>query len=131
MNIMNNIINRLSFILREAPLKIYAFSDSDLSQKPSVNKWSKKEIIGHLCDSAINNLSRFVRAQFEEQRFRVVPYAQEDWVRINHYNDMSIDDVLDYWVKINKQIGQIISNIPEDKLGVACELGNAAFREGE
>lgn len=124
-------MGRLNFILSEAPQKITEFPEIELSRKPSMNKWSKKEIIGHLCDSAINNLSRFVCAQLEEQPFKVIPYAQDEWVRINNYNEMGINDILNFWSAVNKQIIQIISNIPEEKLAVICSLGNAAFREGE
>ena len=131
MNVLNNSINRISFLLNEVPDKIKLIPDGELSLKPSPGKWSKKEILGHLCDSGINNLSRFTRAQFEDEPFRVIPYGQDDWVRLNHYNEMKSDDVLTYWIAINKQIVQIISNIPEAKLGVICSLGNAAFREGE
>lgn len=131
MNVMNNTINRLNFILGEAPVRINKFSDSELSLKPSENKWSKKEIMGHLCDSAINNLSRFIRAQFEDEPFMVVPYAQDDWVRVNHYNKMKIEEVINYWRSLNSQIINVIINIPEDKLAVLCDLGNDAFREGE
>lgn len=129
MNVLNNSINRLNYLISEVPEKFKQFSEKELSTKPAPGKWSKKEILGHLCDSAINNLSRFIRAQFEEEPFRVVPYAQDDWVRLNHYNEMKIEDVLNYWVAINKQIVKVVSNIPEDKLGVMCVLGNAAFRE--
>ena len=131
MNILNNTINRLNSLINEVPGKIKQINSDDLSYKKSPGKWSKKEILGHLCDSAINNLSRFVRAQFEEQPFKITPYAQDDWVRINHYNEMETGELLDYWVSLNKQIVQIISIIPEEKLAVQIELGDAAFREGE
>src|SRR6187455_613628 len=124
MNIMNNIINRINYILLVFPERIQMFSEEDLSRKPAPNKWSKKEIIGHLCDSAVNNLSRFIRAQFEDEPFKVIPYAQDEWVELNHYNYMSMKDILRYWVTLNKQIVQIISNIPEDKLAVICDVGN-------
>lgn len=131
MNILNNTINRLNSLINEVPGKIKQINFDDLSYKKSPGKWSKKEILGHLCDSAVNNLSRFVRAHFEEQPFKITPYAQDDWVRINHYNEMETGELLDYWVSLNKQIVQIISNIPEEKLAVQIELGDAAFREGE
>ena len=131
MNVLNNAINRLNSIINEVPCKINQIPANELSFKKTPGKWSKKEILGHLCDSAINNLSRFVRAQFEEQPFKITPYAQDDWVRINHYNEMEIGELLDYWLSLNKQIVQVISNIPEEKLAVQIELGDAAFREGE
>lgn len=129
MNVLMNTINRMNSLINDVPGKVKQIPAGDLSFKKSPGKWSKKEILGHLCDSAINNLSRFVRAQFEEQPFKITPYAQDDWVIINHYNDMDTDAILNYWVSLNKQIVQIVSGIPEEKLAVTIELGDAAFRE--
>lgn len=55
--------SRLKEILQETPIKLSSLSDEDASQKPNPKKWSKKEILGHLIDSASNNHQRFVRAQ--------------------------------------------------------------------
>lgn len=129
MNILNNTINRLNSLINEVPGKIKQINSDDLSYKKSPGKWSKKEILGHLCDSALNNLSRFVRAQFEEQPFKITPYAQDDWVRVNHYNEMKTVELLNYWVIVNKQIVQIITNIPEEKLAGTIVFGDDAFRE--
>ncbi|HMQ80036.1 MAG TPA: DinB family protein [Ignavibacteria bacterium] len=128
-NVLSNSINRISSLLNEVPEKVMSIAPAEIVFKKSPEKWSKKEILGHLCDSAVNNLGRFVRAQFEEQPFKIIPYAQDDWVRINHYNVMETGELLNYWVSLNRQIVQIISNIPEEKLAVTIELANAAFRE--
>ncbi len=127
MNVLYNTINRLNFLIGEVPQKIKAISENELSHKPAPNKWSKKEILGHLCDSAVNNLSRFVRAQFEPEPFKVISYMPDEWVMLNHYNDMSINEVLQLWGTLNNQIARILTKMPEDKLAVICELGNAAF----
>ena len=37
-------------------------SDEKAVFKPNPSKWSKKEILGHLIDSACNNQQKFVRA---------------------------------------------------------------------
>jgi len=116
-------------LISDVPKKVSHIPESEFTFKPSPEKWSKKEIMGHLCDSAINNLSRFVRAQFEAKPFVIVPYAQDDWVKCNNYNDMETSELLKYWASLNKQIVRVISNIPEAKLAVTLELGNAAFRE--
>ncbi len=131
MDLMKNIINRLKFLLYEVPEKLSNLSGNELSLKPHEDKWSKKEIIGHLCDSAINNLSRFVRGQFEKQPFKVISYNQDKWVKVNHYNEIKIEEIINYWRSLNRQIINVITNIPEDKLAVVCNLGNAAFREVE
>jgi hypothetical protein len=48
------------------------------SRRPlSKGKWSAREVIGHLIDSAANNHQRFVRAQFRDDL--VFPgYEQEE-----------------------------------------------------
>jgi len=123
MNVINNTINRLSYIVNECPGMISSFSEEVLSNKISPDKWSKKELLGHLCDSAINNLSRFVRAQFEEQPFKLLKYEQNEWVKLNNYQSDSKDNVLNLWIILNKRIIDVITKIPEEKLGFQCDLG--------
>ncbi len=48
-----------------------------MSIKLFPNKWSKKEIIGHLINSATNNHQRFVRCQFET--IPKIVYDQNKW----------------------------------------------------
>jgi hypothetical protein len=74
----------------------------DWGTKPSVNKWSKKEIIGHLIDSAQVNLQRFVRCTYEEN-FKLI-YAQDEWVAAAHYQDAEVKEILDLWILLNWQI---------------------------
>lgn len=131
MNILNNITNRMAGLIERIPESIMEIPVDEMEFKRTPGKWSKKEILGHLCDSAINNLSRFVRAQFEGQPFKIEPYVQDEWVKLNNYQETDIEKILNYWVILNRQIVNIISIIPEDKLGVVCDLGQAAFREGE
>ena len=129
MNVLNNTLNRINSLINDVPERFNQIPADELIFKKLPEKWSKKEILGHLCDSAVNNLSRFVRAQFEEQPFELTPYAQDDWVRVNHYNEMKTVELLNYWVIVNKQIVQIITNIPEEKLAGTIVFGDDAFRE--
>lgn len=129
MNVLFNTINKLTRYVNEVPENILMISEADLSFKSKPGKWSKKEILGHLCDSAINNLSRFIRAQFEAEPFVVNTYMQDEWVKINNYQEMSTKDVAELWMTLNKQIVNVISKIPEDKLGIECDVSRAAFRE--
>ncbi len=129
MDVLVNSINRITANVTNTIENLSAFSNDELSNRPAEGKWSKKEIIGHLCDSAVNNLSRFIRAQFEPEPFVVTRYSQNEWVKLNGYNEMDINDVLSYWQSLNRQIVHIIRNIPPDKLAVKLDLGDAAFRE--
>jgi hypothetical protein len=93
--------------------------DDDWSSKPSPNKWSKKEIIGHLIDSAQINLQRFVRCTYEEN-FRLT-YEQNEWVAVQHYQDVEIKELLDLWILLNRQIIRVWECYPADRLTARCD----------
>ncbi|HMJ46501.1 MAG TPA: DinB family protein [Ferruginibacter sp.] len=80
------------------------------SYKPHENKWSKKELIGHLIDSAQNNIRRFLVAQYEDKP--QIVYAQEHWVAAAGYNDAPLKELIDLWVLIHRQMVRVLKNIP-------------------
>ncbi len=86
---------------------------------PSPGKWSNKEIIGHLCDSAQINLQRFIRCTYEEN-FKLI-YEQDKWVSIQHYQQMNIGDLLQLWKLLNLQIARVLHNYPADRWQVECD----------
>ncbi len=78
-------------------------------------KWSHKEIVGHLIDSASNNHQRFVRAQYTSDL--VCPsYEQDVWVTAQKYDDESWPDLVHLWAAYNLHLAHIISVMPEDAL---------------
>jgi len=91
--------------------------DRDLMlQKPAPGKWSKQEILGHLIDSALNNLKRFIDAQYAPQPYQVMRYQQDDCVIINRYQQLPLEHLLQLWSFLNKQIVYVVNNIPAEKL---------------
>jgi hypothetical protein len=91
----------------------------DWDTRPSPGRWSKKEIIGHLCDSAMINLQRFVRCTYEEN-FKLI-YEQEEWVQAQHYQDMDTDQLLQLWKLLNLQIIHVLDHYPPDRLQAKCD----------
>ena len=77
--------------------------------------WCAKQILGHLIDSAANNHARFVRAQLQDDLW-FEGYAQEDWVRIQKYEQEAWVSLVDLWTNYNLHLYHIISNIPADVL---------------
>lgn len=78
--------------------------------KPGSEKWSKKEILGHLCDSASNNLRRFGLIKSSTTLVKIEPYDQNYWVAINNYQDaFSMADVIHLWKLLNKQIINVLN----------------------
>ncbi len=89
------------------------------SIRPSPKKWSKKEIIGHLIDSAQNNIRRFIVAQYDNNPFIV--YRQDDWVSINNYQSYQLEDLVQLWFLLNKQICSILSNMSQEIFQRTCQ----------
>lgn len=84
-------------------------------------KWSKKELIGHLIDSAANNHHRFVKAQFTA-RLLITRYDQEAWVKYQDYGNESWAHLVQFWKSYNLHLLHIASRIPEEKRSTVCQL---------
>jgi hypothetical protein len=94
----------------EQLLKISA-EKSDVPR--AAGKWSPKEIIGHLIDSASNNHQRFVRAQFTDDLV-FAGYEQEGWVRVQNYQGESWSELVQLWKLYNQHILHLMSRVPEE-----------------
>ena len=113
--------------IETVPESLKTLPEEELSFKPNPDKWSKKELLGHLCDSAINNLSRFIKAQFEAIPFAVNTYDQDEWVKAAHYNDMTLNEVLSFWEAANRNIINVISSYTPEMLQYECFLDGGDF----
>ena len=92
--------------------RLLAVPDADAARHPAPGKWSSKEIIGHLIDSAANNHLRFVRAQFTDNL--VSPgYPQEEFVRAQHYQQAPWPSLVALWRDYNLHIARVIEAMPD------------------
>jgi len=87
----------------------------DIASAKEPEKWSKKEIIGHLIDSASNNHQRFVRAQFKDDLI-FQGYNQNEWVNVQDYQKMSWLSMINLWKEFNLLIVHVSERIPESLL---------------
>jgi hypothetical protein len=120
---LSNAIERLSYLCSTIPALLKAIPKEEFCDKLSRDKWSKKEMIGHLIDSATNNHQRFIRVQFEEVPFIV--YDQNEWNESSHYQDMDADHIIDFWKNYNLHLLELIKRIPADKLLRECRTNEA------
>ncbi len=84
-------------------------SESSISFRSCPNKWSKKEILGHLIDSGINNYQRFTAIQIEEKPFIITPYDQDKLVFVNDYQNANLYELMGLWLSINRRIIRILN----------------------
>jgi hypothetical protein len=98
-----------------------AIPEGKASTKPQPNKWSPKEIIGHLIDSASNNHQRFVRAAV--QRELTFPgYDQEALVVLVRPNDAGWELLVRLWESYNRYLAHAIAHLPESAAEVSCAI---------
>ena len=100
----------LEVLLFKGEKYINECSEEDFSKKISYDRWSKKEILGHLIDSGINNLQRFTEIQFQNKPYQVRKYKQEELVKANDYQNADTKQLLDFWLALNYRIGNLIEN---------------------
>lgn len=112
---MKAVADHLRQTLQEALHALRAISDDEASIKSQPERWSKKEIIGHLIDSASNNQQKFVRTM-EERHVDFVAYNQDFWVTKQQYNNRSWDELITFWHAYNLHIAHIIESVNEASL---------------
>jgi hypothetical protein len=89
--------------------RLGTFDDSEAGRPTAPGKWSKKEIVGHLIDSAANNHSRFIRAQLQDDLV-FAGYDQDAWVRLQRYGDRSWGDLVRLWQAYNHHIACVMES---------------------
>ncbi len=109
-------MKQLETYIESFPIKMKQFSSEELLTRPAPGKWSTQEILGHLIDSAINNLKRFTEIQFLSQPYTVISYMQNDLVIVNDYQNLPLQHLLNLWQALNRQIVLVVKNIPIEKL---------------
>lgn len=91
------------------------------SARPAPGKWSKKEVIGHLVDSAHNNIRRLVCGQYQDAPHII--YHQEEWVGLQHYQEYDSVELLNLWVALNRHLAHILRQMPERNYERLCDMG--------
>lgn len=120
---MKQTVEELDQIVRTYSKKIRSIPENEFSVKPQPNKWSKKEVLGHLIDSAQNNLRRFICGQYEATPPKIV-YEQILWVTSNNYADADCSEVITLWELLNKRIMAVLSQMPKSAYTLKCDTGH-------
>ena len=108
-------------IVRELP-NLRGVSEERAAVPRGAGKWSPKEELGHLIDSAANNHLRFVNAATAPE-YRGPTYAQEAWVQLHGYRDMPWEEIVAFWFQYNRLLVRVIAAIPAGKMETVCTVG--------
>jgi len=114
--------------------QLFDLHDSQMS-KPrvvdGVGGWSRKEILGHLVDSANINHQRVIESTLSGS-IVFTGYAHQEWVTLNDYQNTDWEEIVTLWCAINMQFCTMIERIPPetlDKAHTEHSYQSTAFRE--
>ena len=85
--------------------------DDATARRPAAGKWSPREIVGHLIDSASNNHQRFVRARWQDDLV-FTGYDQDAWVEAQRYQQTSWQELLTLWASYNRHLARVMASVP-------------------
>jgi hypothetical protein len=120
---MIHLANALQGIIDGAVPRLRAIPENRVTRDRGAGKWTGKEILGHLIDSAANNQQRFVRARHGDPV--IFPaYDQNQWVEAHGYRTRRWLEVVEIWTAYNTQIAQVMSSMPASRRAVRCVIGN-------
>jgi hypothetical protein len=126
---MENEIKRLKQDIELVEKLFSTNSIINFEEKSTPLVWSKKEILGHLIDSALNNLQRYTEIQFSEKPYIVKSYNPDALVIANNYQNKDKDALFQLWLQLNKQLVFIIQNLSADTLKLQLILPNQETKD--
>ena len=107
----------------EAALSVLRQVTESESEKPALpGGWSRKQVLGHLIDSASNNHQRFVRAALQGS-LELPGYDQDGCVRVQAVQEAPWPLLITLWADYNRFLAHVIAYLPDSKLDSACRIG--------
>jgi hypothetical protein len=93
-------------------LRLFAAGDETRSAlRPGPGKWSAREVLGHLIDSACTNHRRFVLGQSPDLE-KFDGYDQNAWVERQRYHEAPWRDLVALWTAYNRHLAHVIAVTP-------------------
>ncbi|TAK60898.1 MAG: DinB family protein [Bacteroidetes bacterium] len=118
---MTELSNQLKSIIEKQVPLLQNVTEEESAKPLNKEKWSRKELLGHLIDSAANNHQRFIRAQINAHT-ELPGYQQENWVRINGYQHESWNELVQLSKSYNLHLAHILARMDESSLNNTVSL---------
>lgn len=119
---MEDSYNTLDHLIEFTQSEWHKLSKEQVNDKPYPGKWSKKEILGHLIDSAVNNTARLIKGQIEP--LKIEEYRQDEWVESQNYQSYDEDELIRTWSYLNQHLLNAVRNIKGNTWEKECQLSD-------
>jgi hypothetical protein len=122
---MKELSEKLVRAVHSAEGKLRQVSEGDSNRPVLKGGWSRKQVLGHLIDSASNNHQRFVRAALQGS-LEFPRYDQDGCVRVQAIQSAPWPLLITLWTNYNLYLAHVIAKLPADKLEAQCRIGEDA-----
>jgi hypothetical protein len=119
---MKALSHKLLHLIDAATPVLTQVDDPTSTQPILAGGWSRKQLLGHLIDSASNNHQRFVRASLQDS-LNFPGYDQNGNVRAQHFQSADWPHLVSLWSAYNRHLAHVIAHLPEKKLQNPCRIG--------
>lgn len=101
--------------------KFKSLNEKQFSLKKNSQNRNIKQIVGHMIDSASNNIHRVIHLQYEESPLEFPNYAtygnNDRWIAIQNYKEENWENMIQLWKYIHLHFIHVVTNINPQKLG--------------
>jgi len=122
---MEHVGAELARIVDAAEILLRRVSEEESGRPVLPGGWSRKQLLGHLIDSASNNHQRFVRAALADA-LEFPAYDTPGCVRIQAVESAAWPMLVDLWASYNRYLAHVIAHLPATKRSVVCRIGSNA-----
>lgn len=116
----------LRHLVENAEPRLLKIGDETAGRPTAPGKWSPKQVLGHLIDSAANNHQRFIRLQLAAE-LHFPGYQQNEWVALNQYAGSPWTELVALWASYNRHLARVIEYIAPETLGHVWDSGNNRY----
>lgn len=119
---MKELSEQLLRVVESAETRLRKISEPESTEPVLPGGWSRKQVLGHLIDSASNNHQRFVRAALQPS-LEFPRYDQDGNIRVQAPQEADWSLLVSLWVTYNRYLAHIIARLPASKLETVCRIG--------
>jgi hypothetical protein len=127
MNLFYPLTQEIFDLINQWEPTLQSLPDLLITKKRNSQNRTIKQILGHLIDSASNNIHRIVHFQYQESPINFPDYAHfgnnDKWIAIQNYQDENWNDIISLWKYSNIHLIHVIRNIDSsnlDKIWIAA-----------
>jgi hypothetical protein len=97
-------------------------TEAQAMEPQTPGKWSRKQVLGHLVDSASNNHQRFVRG-VQDRGGQYPGYDQEFCVDLQRPDDVPWTVLAALWLNYNRYLAHVIGALSSDSAAYPMRVG--------